>query len=363
MARVERLLNFYLNDLTTVVRMRLICALENSNLQNFSAIETMEILREKIPAPVLRNFESKIPENLGEAAEKMNLRLIYFLIFGIPKIKKNFNDSEILAIEKLATTGLYDLFRLVQENSVARKFNSVQENSVAIAESLENRFADAAKILGLDQQTIRDRLQSDSSVSSGTREYPQGDSGVSSGTPKYPQGDSGAPSGTQDRLKGDSGAPSGTQDPQADAGDSTGTQGHPQADSGTSNSNDENQIEIFISNCNEDFLFVAEYLKIYYENSPESDWKVKKLREFLENSTSNFNLHRNSIVTELRRVLECWICENLMKNPKTLPCLHSFCQNCLETFENRKEPSAVPGTEKYCKEENFSENFENIRKI
>ena len=39
---------------------------------------------------------------------------------------------------------------------------------------------------------------------------------------------------------------------------------------------------------------------------------------------------------ELKSLLECPICLETFDDPRTLPCLHSFCMKCLENFVERK---------------------------
>ena len=39
---------------------------------------------------------------------------------------------------------------------------------------------------------------------------------------------------------------------------------------------------------------------------------------------------------DLKRLLECSICLETFDDPRTLPCLHSFCKKCLENFVDGK---------------------------
>jgi DNA-directed RNA polymerase subunit RPC12/RpoP len=39
---------------------------------------------------------------------------------------------------------------------------------------------------------------------------------------------------------------------------------------------------------------------------------------------------------DLKRLLECSICLETFDNPRTLPCLHSFCEICLDNFVKGK---------------------------
>ena len=39
---------------------------------------------------------------------------------------------------------------------------------------------------------------------------------------------------------------------------------------------------------------------------------------------------------DLKSLLECSICLETFEDPRTLPCLHSFCKNCLENFVEGK---------------------------
>ena len=39
---------------------------------------------------------------------------------------------------------------------------------------------------------------------------------------------------------------------------------------------------------------------------------------------------------DLKRLMECSICLETFDDPRTLPCLHSFCKKCLENFVDGK---------------------------
>jgi len=40
---------------------------------------------------------------------------------------------------------------------------------------------------------------------------------------------------------------------------------------------------------------------------------------------------------ELEKELECSLCRDLFREPKTLTCLHSFCLECLEIYNEKNE--------------------------
>ena len=45
----------------------------------------------------------------------------------------------------------------------------------------------------------------------------------------------------------------------------------------------------------------------------------------------------------LKKDVDCPLCKDTVKNPKTLPCLHSFCLECLEKLANfaRRQPQTT----------------------
>ena len=45
----------------------------------------------------------------------------------------------------------------------------------------------------------------------------------------------------------------------------------------------------------------------------------------------------SSAVRKLEEQLTCSVCLDLYTNPKTLPCLHSFCEACIERLPQDKE--------------------------
>ena len=56
------------------------------------------------------------------------------------------------------------------------------------------------------------------------------------------------------------------------------------------------------------------------------------LREWCDPSSGN-TMAANKLVEQLNRdLLECGICLDRFKKPRGLPCLHCFCQECLESY-------------------------------
>ena len=49
---------------------------------------------------------------------------------------------------------------------------------------------------------------------------------------------------------------------------------------------------------------------------------------------NNFIMDVQQLFKSIKKEAECPLCLDTVKNPKTLPCLHSFCQECLEEMAN-----------------------------
>ena len=48
------------------------------------------------------------------------------------------------------------------------------------------------------------------------------------------------------------------------------------------------------------------------------------------------------LVQEVKDITQCPICMEVMKYPKVLPCLHTFCLECLEEYGKAKEEDVLP---------------------
>src|SRR5688572_26413714 len=46
----------------------------------------------------------------------------------------------------------------------------------------------------------------------------------------------------------------------------------------------------------------------------------------------------SSVQDKIAEVTECSICVQIFTNPKILPCVHTFCLHCLETYGKDKKP-------------------------
>ena len=44
------------------------------------------------------------------------------------------------------------------------------------------------------------------------------------------------------------------------------------------------------------------------------------------------SLKQGNVISSIRKNLTCQICDNLFKDPRILPCLHTFCCQCIETL-------------------------------
>ena len=47
-----------------------------------------------------------------------------------------------------------------------------------------------------------------------------------------------------------------------------------------------------------------------------------------------FSIDVQELFKSLKKEAECPLCLDTVENPKTLPCLHSFCQECLDKLTN-----------------------------
>lgn len=63
-------------------------------------------------------------------------------------------------------------------------------------------------------------------------------------------------------------------------------------------------------------------------------WIRLRLRNTVKNMSSSV-IVAGVNVKEIGTYLNCSICTNIIRNPKLLPCLHSFCQHCLEDLSRK----------------------------
>src|SRR6218665_427603 len=49
-------------------------------------------------------------------------------------------------------------------------------------------------------------------------------------------------------------------------------------------------------------------------------------------------VQRSLVQDQIADVTECSICTEIFTNPKILPCVHTFCLHCLETYGKDKKP-------------------------
>lgn len=47
-------------------------------------------------------------------------------------------------------------------------------------------------------------------------------------------------------------------------------------------------------------------------------------------------LHQSQTFTRLEELVTCAVCHEFLKNPKVLPCLHSYCHDCIVELSKRE---------------------------
>ena len=70
-----------------------------------------------------------------------------------------------------------------------------------------------------------------------------------------------------------------------------------------------------------------------------------------------------SIIDSVKKQLTCAVCNTVFKDPRILPCLHSFCSHCLESLVRGQKDANKPISCPTCRQESDIHSRRQVRNL